>query len=83
VLCTTSAAAKLEDGRLKANDCIIAQRQHASGELLAHKAAQHAAMMMKHEALNVEFDHGAVIPLAVGVSSMIFVTSTQTWPASS
>jgi hypothetical protein len=63
------AAAKLKEERLRTNGCIITERHHANGELLAHKAAQQAVMMMKLEALNVAFGHGAVFPLAVGASS--------------
>jgi hypothetical protein len=58
-----AAIAKLEEERLKENDRIISQRQHANGELPAQKAAQQAIMMMKQEALNVAFGHGVVIPL--------------------
>jgi predicted nucleic acid-binding Zn-ribbon protein len=48
-----NAAAKLEEEQLGTSGRIIAHRQHANDEQLAHKATQQAIMMMQQETLNV------------------------------
>jgi hypothetical protein len=51
-----AAAAKLEDGRQKEKGHILSMRAEDNDDLLAHKAAQQAIMLMKQEVLNMAFN---------------------------